>query len=257
MDLLSRRLAVAALLALAAGGCKTKTPRPVAGLHSASAPLFLVARGERKALAVGSQLASDAHVVASGPALLEFFSGGALRFLAQGDELDVGDAAETRLFSPNFSSVLVKGARVLQIPVSRRPIAARYTDTNFTPTIAIHEPGTGDYLKAFFTPHGLDPSGGGPVPEGPRKELPAPPFRPHVPHMHAGDLGPGGPSVEVSGGSVAAETDDFATALLLDGNSYALGGTDRLFVPKGASVSLHWPDASVVSVDGPVEIHLH
>jgi hypothetical protein len=253
------RSSVAALAVLGAmAGCK-KEPRIICGLHSAAAPVFLLRSGEKRPVAVGSRLKTDDHIIASGPAMMEFFPGGAVRFLAQGDELDLGDALEAKLMSSNVRSVLVRGTKVLELEPSKRPIAARYTDTNFTPTVAIKEPGTGDYLKAFFTPNGIEKLGrsGEPLPEGPRHGLPAPPLRPHVPHIHAGDLGVGGPIVDVEGGSAAAETDDFASALLLDGNSYDVGQTDRLFVPKGGSVSIHWADTSRVSVDGPAEVHLN
>jgi hypothetical protein len=246
-----------AAVALASVSC-TKEPRPIGGLHSASAPVYLLKGNAKRPIAVGSMLRTDDRIQASGTAMLEFFQGGAMRFLAQGDELELGDAAEAKLMSTNFPSVLVRGTKVLEIAPAKRPVAARYTDTNFTPMTAIKEPGTGDYLQAFFTPNGIEKlGGGGPAPEGPRQPLPPPPLRPHVPHIHAGDLGSGGPVVDVSGGSASAETDDFATALLLDGSAYQLGRTERLFVPKGVSVTIHWADKSTVSVDGPVEVHLH
>jgi hypothetical protein len=255
VDLLMRAgVCGAALLAVA--GCKQE-PRPIGGLHSASAPVYLLKNNTRRPIAVGSTLRTDDRIQASGPAMLEFFQGGALRFLSQGDEMELGDMPEAKLMSTNFPSVLVRGKQVLEIAPSKRPVQARYTDTNFTPSTTIKEPGTGDYLQAFFTPNGLEKLGGGPPPEGPRQPLPPPPLRPRVPHIHAGDLGGGGPIVDVSGGSAAVETDDFATALLLDGSAYQLGRSERLFVPKGVSVTIHWVDKSSASVDGPVEVHLH
>jgi hypothetical protein len=256
VDLLNRAW-VCAAAALAVAGC-TKESHPIGGLHSASAPVYLIKGNSRRPIAVGSTLRNDDRIQASGPAMLEFFQGGAMRFLAQGDEMELGDLPEAKLMSTNFPSVLVRGKQVLEVAPSKRPVAARYTDTNFTPMTAIKEPGTGDYLQAFFTPNGIEKlGGGGPQPEGPRQPLPPPPLRPHVPHIHAGDLGGAGPVVDVSGGSAAAETDDFATALLLDGSAYQLGRSERLFVPKGVSVTVHWADKSSVSVDGPVEVHLH
>jgi hypothetical protein len=256
MDLLTRAW-VLAVCAASCFACTRKAPQAIAGLHSAARPLYLLLGGEKRPLAVGSHLRSDAHVVADGPAMLEFFAGGAVRFMAQGDEVEVGEALEARMLAPNLPAVLIKGTRVLEVPLSKRPIPVRYTNTNFTPPEWLtSDPSTGDYLKAFFTPHGIERLGQKSH-EGPRTLPPAPPLRPHLPHIHAGDLGSGGPIADISGGSAAAETDDFATALLLDGSSYDLGRSDRLFLPKGVTVAVHWADATVVTVEGPAEIHLH
>ncbi len=71
---------------------------------------------------------------------------------------------------------------------------------------------------------------------GPPRTLPAPPFRPKVPYIHAGPLGEGGPVVDVDDGFAIAETDDLATAVLLEDREVPLGRTVRLIVPKGAEV---------------------
>jgi len=244
-----------AVLALAAG-CKKPSDKPIAGLHSAGAPVLLLKGKEKTPLAVGSHLKAEDHLFATGPALLEYFGGG-LRFLEEGDELEVGDVDEAKLLSSNIPFWRWTGQEMQEDSPLPRIVAARYTSISFTPVIVDQTPTTSDYMKAFFTPNGMENlMSGGPRPEGPTKPLPAPPFRPKVPYIHAGPLGEGGLVAEVTDGFAIAETDDLATAVLLEDRKVPLGRTVRLLVPKGAEVVIHTPEGKQVDLDGPADLRL-
>lgn len=243
-----------AVLALVAG-CKKPSDKPIAGLHSAGAPVLLLKGKEKIPIAVGSHLKAEDHIVATGPALLEYFGGG-MRFLEEGDELEVGDVDESKLLGSNIPSRRLVGTEVQETPSLPRIVAARYTSFNSTPLIVDRTPTTGDYMKAFFTPNGMENLMSGPRPEGPTKPLPAPPFRPKVPYIHAGALGDGGLVAEVTDGFAIAETDDLATAVLLEDRKVPLGRTVRLLVPKGAEVVIRTPEGKEVDLDGPADLRL-
>ncbi|HEX8701027.1 MAG TPA: hypothetical protein VF815_19435 [Myxococcaceae bacterium] len=243
-----------AVLALAAG-CKKPSDKPIAGLHSAGAPVLLLKGKEKNPIAVGSHLKPEDRIFATGPALLEYFGGG-MRFLDDGDELEVGDVDEAKLLGSNIPSRRLAGEEIQDAQALPRIVAARYTNFSSTPFIVDQTPTTGDYLKAFFTPNGIENLGAGPRPDGPTKPLPAPPFRPKVPYIHAGPLGEGGLVAEVTDGFAIAETDDLATAVLLEDRQVPLGRTVRLLVPKGAEVVIRTPEGKEVDLDGPADLRL-
>jgi catechol 2,3-dioxygenase-like lactoylglutathione lyase family enzyme len=137
-----------------------------------------------------------------------------------------------------------------------RIVAARYTNIEATPAQTLgSEPGTGDYLRAFFSPQGMDALST-PRAEGPSKPLPPPPFREKVPHIHTGALGEGGPTAEVEDGFAVAEAEDLTTAVLLEGAPVPLGRAVRLLVPEGAEVVLRAPDGRTVELEGPLDVSL-
>jgi hypothetical protein len=243
-----------AVMALTAG-CKKPSDKPIAGLHSAGAPVLLIQGKDKTPVAVGSNLKAEDHIFATGPALLEYF-GGAMRFLEEGDELEVGDVDEAKLLGSNVPSKRWAEQQVQEAERQPRIVAARYTNIGFTPAIADQTLTTGDYFKAFFTPNGMDNLMSGPRPDGPSKKLPAPPFRAKVPYIHAGPLGEGGLVAEVTDGFAIAETDDLATAVLLEDRKIPLGRTVRLLVPKGAEVVIHTGEGKEVDVDGPADLRL-
>lgn len=252
-----RRLAPGLLAVLClAGGCRKHDDKPVAGLHAAGASLLRVERKEKHPVPVGAQLRPSERIEATGPAVLEYFGGG-LRFLDKGDTLEVGDAAEARLLGPNLPSRRWVNGEVQEAPPAQRIIAARYTNTERTPGSVTQprEPGTGALMRAFFSPGGMESLNDGPRPEGPSAGLP-PPLRPKVPYVHAGPLGTGGLVAEVKEGYAVAETDDLATAVLMEGRTVPLGRTVRLVVPRGAQVVLTAPEGRPVEVDGPVDLRL-
>jgi hypothetical protein len=242
------------LLAIAAG-CKKPSDKPIAGLHSAGAPVFLLKGKDKTPIAVGSQLKAEDRLFFSGPALLEYFGGG-MRFLEDGDELEVGDADEAKLLGSNIPSRRWVEQQVREDSPLPRIVAARYTNVGSTPPIADDALTTGDYFKAFFAPNGMDSLMSGPRPEGPSKPLPAPPFRPKVPFIHAGPLGEGGLVAEVKDGFAIAETDDLATAVLLEDRQIPLGRTVRLLLPRGADVVLRTADGKQVELAGPADLRL-
>lgn len=248
-----RVLSIAVLLL--AGGCKKEPPRPVAGVHAAGAPVLRLVGEEKRPIAVGSHLRSDEHILATGPALIEFFGGG-MRFLDTGDELDVGDADEAKLLGPNVPTRRWADGAVQEIPPMQRLVAARYTNVEFTPARANSELTTSDYFKAFFTPNGMDKLTSGPRPDGPSKDLPPPPFRPKVPYIHAGPLGEGGPIVNVEDGFAVAEADDLTTAVLLEDREIPLGRTVRLIVPKGSELTIRFANGQALEVEGPTDLRL-
>jgi hypothetical protein len=243
-----------AVLALA-GGCKKDPPVPVAGLHAAGAPVLRVVGEEKRPIAVGSHLRSDEHIIATGPALIEYFGGG-MRFLDNGDEFEVGEADEARLLGPNVPTRRWSNNAVQDVAPSQRLVAARYTRVDATPPRPNSELSTTDYFKAFFTPNGMDKLTSGPRPDGPSKDLPPPPFRPKVPYIHAGPLGEGGPIVNVEDGFAIAETDDLTTAVLLEDREIPLGRTVRLILPKGAELTIRFADGQTLEVEGPTDLRL-
>ena len=245
---------LSAVLALAAG-CKEKSDKPIAGLHSAGAPVLRVVGKEKRPIAVGSHLRPGDHIIATGPALLEYFGGG-MRFLDSGDDFEVGDVDEAKLLGSNLPTRRWAEAGILEVPPAQRLVAARYTRIDFTPPMASTELTTSDYFKAFFTPNGMDKLTGGPREEGPSKPLPPPPFRPKVPYIHAGPLGGEGLVAEVTDGFAVAETDDLATAVLLEDREIPLGRTVRLILPKGAEVTLHTAGGKELELEGPMDLHL-
>lgn len=256
-----RRLAAIALLPFALAACKPKDNSPIAGLHSAAAPVLLtLKKGETKALSVGSKLKPSDHIRAEGPAVLEYF-GGATKFLDKGDELEVGEAKEAGLVSNTLPEKQLKDGELVELEARTKLMAARYADASFTPLSARKEdPGTTEYLKAFFAPKGMESflgGGSGPTPDGPRGELPPPPLRAKVPHVHADDLGQGSSyALKVTDEFVAAESDDFATAILVEGSTYDLGRTVRLILPDGAEATLIHKDGKTLSLEGPLDLKL-
>ncbi len=243
-----------AAFALAAG-CKKPPDKPIAGLHSAGAPVLRIVGKNKRPVAVGAHLRPSDEIIATGPALLEYFGGG-MRFLEEGDELEVGDVDEASLLGSNIPTRRWVNGEIEKVPPAQRLVAARYTNIEYTPPSADKDLTTSDYFRAFFTPNGMKNLTSGPRPEGPSKQLPAPPFRSKVPYIHAGDLGEGGFIAEVEDGFAVAETDDLATAVLLEDREIPLGRTVRLILPKGAELVLRTPDGKEVEIDGPADLRL-
>jgi hypothetical protein len=239
-----------------AGGCKKPSDKPIAGLHAAGAPVLRVIPGQDKQpIAVGSHLRANEHIIATGPALLEYFGGGML-FLDSGDELEVGAVDEAKLLGSNIPARRWGEGILQEVPPTQRIVAARYTNTMVTPPSAEKDLTTSDYFKAFFTPNGMDKLTSKTRRDGPSKPLPAPPFRPKVPYIHAGPLGEGGMVVEVEDGFAVAETDDLTTAVLLEDREIPLGRTVRLVIPDGAEVLLHTPEGKEVELEGPMDLRV-
>ncbi len=242
-----------------ASGCKERSDKPVAGLLAAGAPVLRAQGKEWRPLAVGSQLLGHDELKATGPAVLEFYGGG-LRFLKKGASLEVGDADEAKLHGVNLPSRQIAEGKLQEAPRPLRIIAARYTQVQVTPASAQQDDpyNPSGYFAAFFTPNGLSSkkASDAAATEGPRKPLPPPPHRPRVPHIHAGALGENGIVATVEDGYVVAETDDLATAVLLEGGDVPLGRTVRLVVPSGAEVVLRTPDGRKVEVEGPADVRL-
>jgi hypothetical protein len=241
-------------------GCKERSDKPIAGLLAAGAPVIRAVGKEGKPVAVGAQLLGHEQLTATGPAVLEYFGGG-LRFLEKGDSLEVGDAEEAKLHGVNLPSMRWnKNGEVEEAPRTLRLVAARYTNVQVTPKSSLQQEdayNSGAYFAAFFTPNGLAKLDvDGKQGDGPSKPLPAPPHRPKVPHIHAGDLGEGGPIAIVEDGFVVAETDDMATAVLLEDREVPLGRTVRLLVPDGAEVTLRTADGQETEVEGPADVRL-
>lgn len=257
-----QRLVGCLLAATAVGftaGCKERSDKPIAGLLAAGAPVIRAVGKEGQPLPVGSQLMADAQLTATGPAVLEYFGGG-LRFLEKGDSLEVGDADEAKLHGVNLPSLRWTGTGVEEAPRTLRLVAARYTNVQVTPKSAQQQEdaySSGAYFAAFFTPNGLAKLDvDGKQGDGPSKPLPAPPHRPRVPYIHAGDLGQGGAVAIVEDGFAVAETDDMATAVLLEDREVPLGRTVRLLVPDGAEVVLRTADGKETEVEGPADLRL-
>lgn len=239
-------------------GCKEKPSGPIAGLHSAAAAVHLRSAAAPRTLTVGSELAAGDELEATGPAVIEYF-GGAVLFLEDGDRITVGERQEAKLIGSNLEELKVEDGEATRAPRARRIIAARYRSASFTPErAASRDLGTGDYLKAFFTPNGLSKLGreGGQAAEGPRRALPPPPHRAKVPHVHAAPLGEGGLILEVDDGFVAVEAPDLSTAILLEDERYELGAASRLLLPDGADATLTLSDGTEVELEGPSDVQL-
>ena len=247
-----RALGALALLAL---GCPAKNEGPVCGLHSAAAPVVTQADKKERYVSVGAKLSHSDHLHATGDALIECF-GGALRRIKKGDDFDVGDLIEAKIESTNIPRVRLVEGKLVPIEAMRRTIIARYSDNHFTPLSALtpNEPTPNDYLVAFFTPNGfakMKP----PNIDGP-KNLAPPPMRARVPFVHAGDLGQGPYLLTVEDEVAFAETDDLATAALLEDRTYSLGRTVRLILPRGAEATLDLGGNKTVKLEGPIDLAL-
>lgn len=247
-----RHLRAVALMLLTAA-CPKSSNTPVCGLHSAAAPLLM--RGEvERPVAVGSRLGLTDRVKAQGPTLLECF-GGALRVLEKGDVVVIGELTEARIEAVAVDRYVLEEMKLKKLEnAAAVAVQARYTDTRFTPASALasNEPTTGDYLRAFFTPDGLATLGAGPKAEGP-STLPPPPRRVAVPHVHAAPLGSSLRRLEIEDEFVFAETDDLATAVLLEDGLYDLGRTVRL--PDGAEATLV-DEGQKLELEGPMDVRL-
>jgi hypothetical protein len=250
-------LLAAAAVGLAAG-CKERSDKPIAGLLAAGAPVLRTVGKEKLPVAVGAQLLPDEQLTATGPAVLEYFGGG-LRFLEDGDTLEVGEADEAKLHGVNLPSRRWEAGEVQEAPRALRIVAARYTHVQVTPASAQQAQGdysSAQYFVAFFTPNGLSNLGSDTKQDGPRQPLPPPPMRPRVPFIHAGALGEGGLVATVEDGFAVAETDDLATAVLLEDREVPLGRTVRLLIPDGAEVVLRSGDGRETEVEGPADLRL-
>ncbi|MBN1209436.1 MAG: hypothetical protein JXB05_31580 [Myxococcaceae bacterium] len=237
------------------GGCKKPSDKPIAGLHAAGAPVLRVVGQDKRPIPVGSHLRANDQIIATGPALLEYFGGG-MRFLENGDELEVGEVDEAKLLGSNIPSRRWVEGILQEVPPPQRIVAARYTNSQVTPPSADKDLTTSDYFKAFFTPNGMEKLTSKTRPEGPSKPLPAPPFRPKVPYIHAGPLGEGGIVAEVEDGFVVAETDDLTTAVLLEDRQIPLGRTVRLVIPDGAELVLRTPEGTELELEGPMDLRV-
>lgn len=243
------------LLVVALGCSEKKNIGPVCGLHSASAPVTVELDKKSRQLGVGARLSGNDAMKAEGWALVECF-GGALAVLHK-DQVMVNDLKAAHIEATNFPRKKLEGDALKELVAMRRTVEARYTDNRFTPESALKSGKdftTGQYMVAFFTPNGLEKLASEPIPEGPRG-LPPPPNRPKVPHIHAADLGENGPLLEVTDDVAFAETDDLATAALLEDHTYQLGRTVRLVLPDGAEAKLKLPGGTV-KLDGPLDLSL-
>jgi hypothetical protein len=242
------RVAAIAVLLLAA--CKAPLPEgPVCGLHSASAPV--TAGPDGRTLAVGAKVLGTDKLKAQGWALLECFTGGV--HAMDRETVKAGELREARVEMP-FPRHVLKGDEVEEVEALARPVEGRYSSNRFTPESAKSDDlGASDnYLVAFFTPNGFAPDSSA---DGPHK-LPAPPMRSRVPFIHAGDLGEGDWTIDVKDDVVFAETDDLATAALVEGKTYRLGRSVRLLLPDGAVAKLHLPGDKTVKIKGPMDLKL-
>jgi hypothetical protein len=207
-------------------------------------------------ISVGSRLAQRDVVKAQGPTLIECF-GGAMRVLEKGDRVVIGELKEAKIEAVAVERyVLERGTlKELESPPAHA-VQARYTDIHFTPPSALEssDPTSGEYLRAFFTPDGLATLGSGRTAEGP-STLPPPPRRIAVPHVHAGPLGSSLRRLEVEDEVVFAETDDLATAVMLEDEVYDLGRTVRLVLPDGAEATLV-DEGQKVALEGPMDLRL-
>lgn len=251
------RFGAAFALLLLLGACKRGDDSPIAGLHSAAAPVLLHVKEEKKALTVGSVLKPGDRITATGPAVLEYF-GGATLFIEKGDELKVGETREAQLVSATVPEKKLRNGELSKLESRTRVMAARYADATFTPVESREdsEPTTGEHMRAFFAPGGMDSflSGSGGK-TGPGK-LPPPPHREKVARIHAADLGAGGAVIKVTDEYLSAETDDLATAILREGDSYQLGRTVRLLLPDGADAELTLSDGKTIDLSGPLDLRL-
>lgn len=245
-----------AVLFVAASACKKQPDVPVCGLHSASAPVTVDDGKATRTLGVGAKLNPSDRISVKDWAVLECF-GGALKVLHK-DKVEVGELPESKIESYSLPRRALKDGKVIEVEALSRTVAARYSSNRFTPESALagaQELTSADYFKAFFTPNGFDQLSAGPTPDGPRK-LPAPAFRAKVPYIHAGDLGEGDALLEVDDDVVFAETDDLATAALVEGKTYKLGRSVRLLLPDGAEATLTLEGGTIVELDGPMDLKL-
>lgn len=250
-----------ALAALAVGllACEKKPEGPVCGLHSAAAPVMLELGDKdetEKPLAVGAQLLPDDRLHATGPALLECY-GGAFKVLEKGDRVRIWDLKEARLQGVTFPVHQLKDGKAQKFDHLPRTIVARYSSNRFTPgsVTAGGQLTTNDYLMAFFSPKGMESLTGGAPSDGPR-QLAAPPNRPKVPTIHAGDQGDGPLLIKVEDEVVFLETDDLATSALVEGRTYGVGRGIRLVLPDDAEAELELQGGKKLSLDGPMELRL-
>jgi hypothetical protein len=243
------------LVALFALGCSQSSNRVIAGLHSAGAQVYLEGPNGERTLRVGAQLRASDQVKATGPAVIEFYKG-AIYFL-NGESVTIGEIPEARVLGATLPVERITSSGIKPVNGLSRLVAPRYADGSATPPSARpHELTNADYMRAFFTPNGIENLKGGPLPEGPREPLPPPPQRPRIPNIHAGDLGEGGAIIEVKEGFVAAETNDLATAVLRAGHRYALGQTDRILIPDGSGALLQTTRGNW-ALKGPLDLLLH
>jgi hypothetical protein len=249
------RVRLAALwLALALAACKSPEPQAaVCGLHSASAPVLLEGTKDQ-ALSVGARLKPGDRITAEGRALVECFKG-ALKPLDD-ETVVVGELMEAKFEATTIPRYVLKDGKPVAVDVPSPAVVARYSDNRFTPKSALtsNEPTSADYFRAFFTPNGIENMQAGPRPEGPTKLAP-PSARPKVSRIHAGELGQGGPVLEVDDEVVFVETDDLATAVLPEGKRYELGRAVRLVLPDGAEADLEL-DGRTIELDGPMDLRL-
>lgn len=242
-------------LALVLAGCpKAADETPVCGLHSASAPVVLEGSKRDVALSVGARLRPGDRIEAEGYALVECF-GGALKVLEK-DKVVVGELKEAKIEAITIPRFVLKDGKPVKVEALPPSVMPRYSDNRFTPrsALASNEPSSGDYFRAFFTPNGIENMANAPREEGPSK-LPPPSARVKVSRIHAGELGPGAGRISVEDEAVFAETDDLATAVLLEDETYALGRTVRVIVPDGAEATLEL-ESGKVDLDGPMDLRL-
>ncbi|MFZ5443247.1 MAG: hypothetical protein ACOZQL_24785 [Myxococcota bacterium] len=243
------------LVALLVAGCTKEPERPVCGLHAASEPVTL--EGKRDvALSVGARLLPSDRLDAEGFALIECF-GGALRVLDD-EQVTVGELKESKIEATTIPRFVLKNGRPVAASSLAPSMLPRYSDHRFTPASALsggQEPTSADYFKAFFTPNGIENMAMAPREDGPSK-LPPPSQRVKVARIHAGPLGEGGARLEVDDEVVFAETDELATAALLEGHTYALGRSVRLVLPDGAEATLTLADGTTLELDGPMDLRL-
>lgn len=224
------------------------------GLHSSAGPVLLLGKKDRT-LAVGATLKPSYRLDVQGDALVECF-GGALALLEKGDEVTVGELKAVKVEGSTFPRRVLKNGKVEPTDLLPPSVRMRYSDSLFTPesALAATGPTTEDYMKAFFTPNGIQKMQGPSRGEGPRN-LPPPPNRPKVPHIHAGPLGEGGPTLQVKDETVFVEAADLSTAALIEGETYELGTTFRVVLPDDAEAVLTI-DGAAVELEGPMDLRL-
>jgi len=240
---------------LVVSGCAKEAKAPVCGLHSAAEPVTLEGKSD-VVLSVGAKLMPGDRIEAEGYALLECF-GGALKVL-EDEKVVVGELIEAKIQATTLPRFVLRDGKVVESTAMPMSMLPRYSDNRFTPKSAIASggPSTADYFKAFFTPNGIENMSANAEPraDGPRS-LPPPSDRVKVSRIHAGPLGEGGPVLEVEDEVIFAETDELATAALLDGHTYALGRTVRLVLPDGAEATLK-KDGAEIELEGPMDLRL-
>ncbi len=241
------------MIATASSACTKEPAAPVCGLHAASEPVLL--EGKRDVvLSVGARLMPDDKIEAKGWALLECF-GGALKVLDD-EAVRVGDLKESKIEATTIPRFVLRDGKPVKgnaLPPSMLP---RYSDNRFTPASALvgSGPSDGDYFRAFFTPNGIENMTSAPRVDGPTK-LPPPSQRTRVSRIHAGQLGEGGLRLEVDDDVVFVETDELATAALVEDHTYALGRAVRLVIPDGAEATLTI-DGVELELEGPMDLRL-